>query len=101
MALWGGTDLAYEIANNVLTYRDSTLLGMQGIGELLDVSSMSIDAFKQVVDIVAVRSNVFCIYSAAEADQTGISGASGFAEVVVDRGPNPPTVLYRYQGVSQ
>ena len=98
VALWGGTDLAYELASNVMSYRDATLLGMQSIGELLDVPSMTVDAFKQAVDLVAIRSNVFSIVSTATADQTGISGASWVVEAVVDRGQSPVKILYWYEG---
>ena len=98
VALWGGTDQAYEIAQNVVSYRQGTLTGMESIGELLDVPSMTADLFAQVVDQVTVRSNVFTIYCTATADQTGISGASWFTEAVVDRGQSPAKILYWYQG---
>jgi len=98
VALWGGTDQAYEIAQNVVSYRQGTLVGLQSIGELLDIPAMTADLFAQVVDQVTVRSNVFTIYSVATADQTGISGASWFTEAVVDRGQSPAKILYWYQG---
>ena len=98
VALWGGTDQAYEVAQNVVSYRDGTLTGLESIGELLDVPSMTTDLFAQVVDQVTVRSNVFTIYCVAKADQTGISGASWFTEAVVDRSQSPAKILYWYQG---
>jgi DNA uptake protein ComE-like DNA-binding protein len=98
VALWGGTDQAYEVAQNVVSYRDGTMTGLESIGELLDVPSMTADLFAQVVDQITVRSNVFTIYCVAKADQTGISGASWFTEAVVDRSQSPVKILYWYQG---
>lgn len=98
VALWGGTDQAYEVAQNVVSYRDGIQTGLESIGELLDVPSMNADLFAQVIDQVTVRSNVFTIYCVAKADQTGISGASWFTEAVVDRGQSPAKILYWYQG---
>jgi DNA uptake protein ComE-like DNA-binding protein len=98
VALWGGTDLAYDLAYNVVSYRQSTLQGIQSLGELLDVPSMTTDAFKQVLDLLTLQSNVYSITSVATADQTGISGATWVVEAVVDRGQSPAKILYWYEG---
>jgi type II secretory pathway component PulK len=98
VALWGGTDLAYDLAYNVVSYRDSTLLGIQSLGELLDVPSMTTDAFKQILDQVTLQSNLYSITSVATADQTGISGATWVVEAVIDRGQSPAKILYWYEG---
>jgi len=61
------------------------------IGELLDVPGLSKEKFAKLESSVAVRSNVFRIFS-------GGQSASGLAEAtiecVMDRGTQSPRVLY-------
>ena len=71
---------------------------MESIGDLLNVSGMTRDLFKQIVDQVTVRSNVFTVYSRARATQTAVSGATVVTEAVVDRAASPDQVIYWYQG---
>lgn len=98
VALLGGTDEAYEVAQNIVSIREGTLEGFESLGDLLSVPSVSADLFAQIVGQLTTRSNVFTVYSMARADQTEISGASWHTEVVVDRSQSPPKSLYWYQG---
>ena len=85
MMLFPESDNDESLALNIISYRESLLLGMESIGDLLNVSGMTRDLFKQIVDQVTVRSNVF-------------TGATVVTEAVVDRAASPDQVIYWYQG---
>jgi type II secretory pathway component PulK len=97
-ALLGGDSAADELARNIMNYRATLLGGLQGLGGLLDVPSMTMQSFKQIVDHITVRSNVYTVYSVARADTAQISAPIVRTEAVVDRGASPSEILYWYQG---
>ena len=99
-ALLGGDDTADQIAENIITYRESLMYGMTSIGELMQVGSMNVDSFKKIVDFITTRSDVFTIRSVATADRNGFAGATLETEAVVDRSSTPCKILYWYQGTS-
>jgi len=98
VALLGGTDEAYQIAQNIVSVRQGTLEGFNSLGDLLSVPSVTADLFAQIVGQLTTRSNVFTVYSIATADQTEISGASWHTEAVIDRSQSPAKIIYWYQG---
>jgi len=100
VALLGGDDTADQTAENIITYRESLMYGMQSIGELLQAESMNADSFKKIVDFITTRSDVFTIRSVATADRNGFAGATLETEAVVDRSSTPCKTLYWYQGTS-
>ncbi len=99
-ALLGGDDTAYQIAENIITYRESLMYGIESIGELMQVGSMNVDSFKKIVDFITTRSDVFTIRCIATADRNGFAGATLETEAVVDRSSTPCKILYWYQGTS-
>ncbi|MHC4631108.1 MAG: type II secretion system protein GspK [Planctomycetota bacterium] len=99
-ALLGGDDTADQTAENIITYRESLMYGMQSIGELMQAGSMNVDSFKKIVDFITTRSDVFTIRSVATADRNGFAGATLETEAVVDRSSTPCKILYWYQGTS-
>jgi DNA uptake protein ComE-like DNA-binding protein len=99
-ALMGGGDTAEETAQNIIAYRETLLYGMESIGELLDVPSMSVNTFQQIADLVTTRSDVYSIRCVATADRNGKSGAKVETEAVVDRVESPSKILFWYQGAT-
>ncbi len=97
VALLGGGDQAEQLAESIIADRSGRLYGFQSIAELLKVSGMSIERFKNVAGLLTVRSNVFTVRCYAAAD---ISGAMMQTECVVDRSETPCKVLYWYQGAN-
>ena len=100
MALLESREGDDELALSIMDYRKGFVGGLASVGDLLQIESLSRNQFKKIVDRVTVRSDLFCIYSVASADQTGISGATEVIEAVVDRSANPTTIRYWYQGAS-
>jgi hypothetical protein len=96
----GGGDTAEQTAQNIIAYRESLLYGMESIGELLDVPGMSVNTFKNIVDLVTTRSDVYSIRSVATADRNGKQGAKLETECVVDRAESPSKILFWYQGAT-
>ncbi len=99
-ALLGGGDSAEQLAENIVAYRETLLYGMESIAEVMQVPSMDIDKFKQIVGLITTRSDVFTIRCVATADRNGKNGATLETEAVVDRSSSPCKVLYWYQGAS-
>ena len=99
-SLLGGDDTAYQIAENIITYRESLMYGIESIGELLQAGVMNVDTFKKIVDFITTRSDVFTIRSVATADRNDFAGATLETEAVVDRSSTPCKILYWYQGTS-
>ncbi len=97
-ALLGGDDKAYQLADNIVSYRENLSDGMKSIAEVLDVSAMDIDTFKRIANYITVRSNVFTVRSFASAESRIVSRGELQIEAVVDRGSSPSAVLYFYQG---
>jgi len=96
-ALLGGNDQADQLAENILSERSTSLYGFQTIADLLSVSSMTVARFKNIANLVTVRSDVFTVRCFATAD---VSKATLQTECVVDRGADPITILYWYQGAN-
>ncbi len=99
-ALLGGDDTAYQIAENIITYRESLMYGIESIGELVQAGSMNVDSFKKIVDFITTRSDVFTIRCVATADRNDFAGATLETDAVVDRSSTPCKILYWYQGTS-
>ena len=99
-ALLGGGDSAEQIAEDIIAYRETLLYGIESIGELLDVPSMRVNTFKNMVDFITTRSDVYSIRCTATADRNGRPGAQLATEAVVDRGQSPCKILYWYQGAN-
>lgn len=87
-----------SLADAVIAYREQLAQGLSSVGELLNVSGINVRTFKQVVDQVTVRSNVFWVQSMARARRTGLSATRTVMESIVDRGASPAEFLYCYQG---
>jgi len=100
VALLEAQDGAEKTALNIVNYRQGLLYGLEGIGDLLDVDGLSRTQYKKMADWVTVRSNVFTVYSRAQAVQTAISGATVVTEAVLDRTESPCQIAYWYQGAS-
>jgi type II secretory pathway component PulK len=99
-ALMGGGDTAEQTAQNIIAHRETLLYGMESIGELLDVPSMSVNTFKKIADLVTTRSDVYSIRCVATADRNGKNGAKVETEAVVDRVESPCKILFWYQGAT-
>jgi len=97
-ALLGGGDEGELLADEIITYRETLLEGMQSIGEVMSAGSMTVDTFKKIADYITTRSDVFTVRCFATADRGGLSGATLQTEVVVDRSSTPYKTLYWYQG---
>jgi len=86
-----------QLAESIIAYRRSLPSGMESIGEVLKIESMTVDTFKEIAGQITTRSNVFLIRCAATAEATG----SRFpTEVVVDRVRRPAEILYWHQGAN-
>jgi len=80
-----------EMVNTIVQRREGDV-GYASIADLLDVSGMTKEKFAKIENSVAVRSNVFRIYSEGRA-AAGLASAT--IESVVDRGAQEvPRVLY-------
>jgi DNA uptake protein ComE-like DNA-binding protein len=99
-ALMGGGDSAEQTAENIIAYRETLLYGMESIGELLDVPSMTVNTFKSIAGLITTRSDVYSIRCVATADRNGPNGAKLETEAVVDRVSSPCKILYWYQGAT-
>jgi len=98
--LFEDTADAEKMAAKIVQYRDGLAYGLESIGDLLNVESLTKDRFKKIADLVTVRSNVYTIYSRAWTVSRDISGATRRIEAVVERGRKPCRVAYWYQGAS-
>jgi len=99
-ALLGGGDTAEQTAAEIIAYREGLLYGMESIGELMQVPSMTTNTFKNIVGSITTRSDVFTIRCVATIDRNMNSGATLETEAVVDRSSSPCKILYWHQGAS-
>ena len=99
-ALLGGDDNAEQIAEDIITYREGLLYGMQSISEVRQVQSINTNTFKTIAGSITTRSDVYTIRCIATADRNGTNGATMETETVVDRSSSPCKILYWYQGAS-
>jgi len=97
-ALLGDDETAEQIADEIITHRDSLLSGMQSIAEVLDVKSVNVKTFKKIAEHITPRSDVFTIRCVGRADRGRGRGARLQTEAVVDRSQTPCKILYWYQG---
>lgn len=100
VALLGGDDQAWQVAENIVAYREVLVDGMQSIAELLEYGLVNLDAFRRIASSITTRSDVFTIRCFATASRGSDSGLTLQAEAVVDRSSSPYKILYRYQGAS-
>jgi general secretion pathway protein K len=80
-----------KTADAIVRSRDRT--GYRSIADLLDISGMTTDIFKQFESLITIRSNVFRIYSEGRTS-TGLAEATATIECVVDRGEDVPQIRY-------
>jgi len=99
-ALLGGGDTAEQTAAEIIAYREGLLYGMESIGELMQVPSMTTNAFKNIAGSITTRSDVYTIRCVATIDRNMNSGATLETDAVVDRSSSPCKILYWYQGAS-
>ena len=97
VALVGGSERDEQAAYSIIAERAGLLYGFESIGDVMNVESVGIEKFKQIADLITVRSDVFAVRCFATAD---VSGARLQTECVVDRAETPCTVLYWYQGAN-
>ena len=69
--------------------------GFTSVAEIMYVSGMTQETFKQMAERITVRSNVFTIRSCGEAERTGMRH---YVEAVVARTRSDLTVLYWKEG---
>ena len=98
--LLGDDDVALQLAQNIVAYRDTLAYGMESIAEVMQVPSMTTDIFKKIANDITTRSNVFTIRCFATADRNGPAGMKLQTEAVIDRSTSPCKVLYWYQGAN-
>jgi type II secretory pathway component PulK len=99
-ALLGGGDEAGRIAEEIITYRNRSIYGMESIAELLSSGTVNLDTFKRIANSIMTRSDVFTISCFATADRNGNQGATLRTDAVVDRTTMPCQILYWYEGTS-
>jgi type II secretory pathway component PulK len=87
-----------QIAEDIIEYRAGLIFGMESIAELLNVSSITIDKFKEISSMITTRSTVYTIRSNAATGLDPFSQAKLTTEAVVDRNANPCRIIYLYQG---
>lgn len=97
LTLFGRDDQAEQIARSIVADRAGLPYGFTSVAELLNQSSVTVERFKSIVELVTVRSDVFTIRGLATAD---ITGATFRIEGVVDRSTSPCTILYWHQGAN-
>ena len=76
------------------------MYGMESIADVLQSGGMSVATFKQVADLIAVRSDVYTIRCVATGTRAAGDGMSIRTETVVDRSSTPYVTLYWYQGAN-
>ena len=99
-ALLGGGDSGMQLAEQVISFREEQLYGMESIAEILEAGGMSVDMFKKIADLVTVRSDVYTIRCSATGDRASGNGLTLWTETVVDRSSTPYETLYWYQGAN-
>ena len=97
-ALLGGDDAALQLAEQVVAYREEQLYGMESIAEIMELGGVSVNTFKQIADLITVRSDVYSIRSVAVAERPRSDGLTVLTEAVIDRTDSPYELLYWYQG---
>ncbi|HLB72531.1 MAG TPA: type II secretion system protein GspK [Sedimentisphaerales bacterium] len=99
-ALLGGGESGLQLAEAIIAYREEQLYGMESIADVLQSGGMSVATFKQVADLIAVRSDVYTIRCVATGTRAAGDGMSIRTETVVDRSSTPYVTLYWYQGAN-
>jgi len=99
-ALLGGDDAADQLAEDIITYRETLTDGMQSIAEVMEAGSMDVDNFKKIADYITTRSNIFMVRCFATADRNADKGMMLQTEAVVDRSQTPCKIVYWYQGAN-
>lgn len=86
-----------QVAEDIAAYRQSRAGGFKSIAEVMNVESVGLERFREIVDNITTRSNVYTVQCRARSEKTG---AVYNSETVIDRGPSPATILYHYEGTS-
>lgn len=92
MVLFSGKE---EIAEDIISYRQSQPLGIETFAQLGDIASLKKSILKDKIDLISLRSETFTIKSFATANLTG---SKLYTEVVVDRTKSPVQIIYFCQG---
>ena len=81
------------LAEDILAKRQSADYpeGFTSVAEIMYVPGITVETFKQMAELITVRSNVFTIRSCGEAERTGMRH---YVEAVVARTRSDLTVLY-------
>jgi DNA uptake protein ComE-like DNA-binding protein len=97
-AFLGGDDKAYQLAENIVNYRDIQANGITSIADLLNIPSMDTTTLQKISSNITTRSNVFLIRSSAYSIRPAASAMTVQVEAVVDRSSTPIKILYWYEG---
>ena len=84
-----------DLADSVMDYRLSFSGGMQSIADLLNVSGLTVNKFKEIESYITVRSSVFTVRCKAKSMSTGMIMN---CEAVINRDVEPMQILYWYEG---
>ena len=80
-----------NVAYDIISYRQSLEGGLESIGDLKNIPSVTVDLAAKFIDSITTRSSVYMVNSTATANATGISRK---LEAVVDRDKSPVEILY-------
>ena len=97
-ALLAGGDAAEQLAENIVSYREGLVGGMESIAEVMKVNSMKLDTFKRIAKYITTRSDIYSIHCVASVARGAGAKATMRTDAVVDRGSDPYRTLYWYQG---
>ncbi len=84
-----------QVADDIITYRQSQLNGITDLGQLAQISSFTNTMVNKYIGYFTTRSSAFTVYSYAITDTTGVDRQ---VETVIDRGQSPAEILYYRSG---
>ena len=71
VTLFGDVEQGEQLAYSVIAERSTLLYGFESIADLINVESVGLDRFKQIAELITVRSNVYTIRTFATAEVSG------------------------------
>ncbi len=95
-AVLGGGEVGRQLADSIVEHRQTMPEAMDSVADILEAGLVTTDKFKKIAAKITVRSDVYSIVSLARADDWPEGGGMR-VEAVIERGSNPPAVLYWYQ----
>jgi len=99
-AIIGPRDSGEQLADDIIAYRGTLLYGLQSVADLLNVESVDVKQFKELVDHITVRSNVYMVRCFTQATNGQDWGIRRVSEAIVDRSKSPCKVMYWHEGVN-